>query len=85
MDTAVTADAQGEAQVLLDLAEQAIYIAEDSPGAAERFLVAAQHAYERLATMPELGRPQPMRNPRGQALFLVGERELVIRKRDLPA
>ena len=39
-----------------DLEDIAEFIAEDSPNAAERFLLAAQQAFDALAEMPGLGR-----------------------------
>ena len=39
-----------------DLIEQAAYIAQDSPRAADRFLQAAEDAFAQLAEMPGMGR-----------------------------
>jgi toxin ParE1/3/4 len=44
-------------QAVTDLVEAAMYIARDSPAAAERFLTGAEATFQRLAEMPGLGRP----------------------------
>jgi toxin ParE1/3/4 len=47
-----------------DLREQRDYIAQDNFASAERFLAAAEEAFERLATMPGMGVVRTVRNPR---------------------
>jgi toxin ParE1/3/4 len=51
-------------RALADLREQRDYIAQDSVTAAERFLSAAEEAFERLAEMPGTGVVRAVRNPR---------------------
>ena len=46
-----------------DLDEQALYIAQDSVNAALRFLDAAQSAFERLRSFPEIGRSREFLHP----------------------
>jgi len=41
-----------------DLLESALFIAEDNPAAARRFLDEAEKAFARLAEFPELGTPR---------------------------
>lgn len=45
-------------QAKRDLDELAAYISEDSPGAAMRFLQAAEAAFRQLAGMPQIGSPR---------------------------
>jgi toxin ParE1/3/4 len=47
-----------------DLREQRDYIAQDSPAAAERFLAAAEAAFQQLAEMPGMGTRKRVRNAR---------------------
>lgn len=51
---------------LADLADCALYIAEDNPEVADRFLDAFEEAAERLSQMPYIGAAQTVYNP---ALF----------------
>jgi toxin ParE1/3/4 len=46
-----------------DLFEQASYIADGSPAAADHFLAEAEAAFRQLATMPELGSPRDFADP----------------------
>lgn len=46
-----------------DLDEQALYIAQDSVNAALRFLDAAQSAFDRLRSFPEIGRSREFLHP----------------------
>ena len=46
-----------------DLLESALFIAEDHPEAAQRFLDAAQSALDRLAEFPEIGSPRTAIDP----------------------
>ena len=46
-----------------DLLESALYIAEDNPAAAERFLDEAEKAFARLAEFPEIGTPRTAFDP----------------------
>ncbi|HKH44947.1 MAG TPA: type II toxin-antitoxin system RelE/ParE family toxin [Thermoanaerobaculia bacterium] len=46
-----------------DLAELSRYIAQDSPGAALRFLDAARAAFERLGFFPDAGRRRQFSHP----------------------
>jgi toxin ParE1/3/4 len=50
-------------QAYRDLIDIAIYIAQDSADASERFLEAAESTFEVLATTPELGSLCPFKNP----------------------
>ena len=50
-------------QAKLDLIAHALYIAEDNPDAAERFLDAAEASFEQLANMPKMGSPRQFKNP----------------------
>lgn len=53
-----------------DLLEQALFIADDNPNAAERFLDAAEAAFARLLEMPEIGAVKEYRNERLAGLRL---------------
>ncbi len=55
-------------QVEQDLIGCALDIAEDNLDAAERFLVAAEESFERLASMPLIGQACEFRGPRAQGL-----------------
>ena len=46
-----------------DVIEQALYIAEDNPDAADGFLDAVEQALDTLADMPEIGAPRQSYNP----------------------
>ena len=50
-------------KALRDLDELTAYIQNDSPGAAIRFLAAAEESFKLLATSPELGQRQTFRRP----------------------
>ncbi len=45
-------------RALEDISEQARYIADDNPAAAERFVEAAEQAFAMLADMPGMGTPR---------------------------
>ncbi len=60
-------------QAKLDLVEQAVWIAADNLDAAERFLTAAERAFEELASLPSVGRERRFRSPE-----LAGVRSLPI-------
>lgn len=47
-----------------DLVEQAYYFAEENPDLADRFLSAAELAFERLAELPLLGKARDFEAPR---------------------
>ena len=47
-----------------DIIEQTLYIAEDNPDAADRFLDAVERAFEILADMPEMGNLRQFRHDR---------------------
>lgn len=47
-----------------DLENQAIYIGCESPGAASRFLDAAERVFRDLSEMPSIGAIRQLRNPR---------------------
>jgi toxin ParE1/3/4 len=51
-------------RALADLREQRDYIARDSVPAADRFLTAAEEAFDQLAEMPGVGVVKTVRNPR---------------------
>ena len=55
-------------QATCDLLELADYIARDSLEAAERFLKAAEEAFQLLAGMPELGVHCPFRSRRAKGI-----------------
>jgi toxin ParE1/3/4 len=55
-------------RVLLDLAEQALFIGKTGPEAASRFLDAAEAAFSTLAEQPNLGGLFPMENTRLEGL-----------------
>lgn len=46
-----------------DLLDHYVYIGRDNLDAADRFLAAAEAAFEQLAQMPGLGAPRRFRNP----------------------
>jgi toxin ParE1/3/4 len=46
-----------------DLVEHFVFIGQDSPDAAHRYLAAAEAAFEQLAEMPGMGSPRTFRNP----------------------
>ncbi len=46
-----------------DAIEQAVYISEDNPEAADRFLEALERSCELLATMPDMGSRRTFDNP----------------------
>jgi plasmid stabilization system protein ParE len=46
-----------------DLLESALFIAEDNPAAAQRFLDEAEKAFARLAEFPEIGTPRTAFEP----------------------
>ena len=46
-----------------DLLETALFIAEDHPEAAQRFLDAAERAFDRLGEFPEIGSPRTSVDP----------------------
>jgi toxin ParE1/3/4 len=58
------------AEARQDLVEHFVFIGQDSIDAADRFLAAADSAFEQLAQMPEMGSPREFRNP-----YLVGIRQ----------
>ena len=47
----------------MDLLESALFIAEDDPDAAQRFLNEAENAFARLAEFPEIGSPRVASDP----------------------
>lgn len=49
---------------ILALIEQAEYIGQDSPAAADRFLDAAEESFRQLVSMPGLGHPHESPDPR---------------------
>lgn len=51
-------------EVRADLLEQHAYIAWDNPAAADRFLLAAERAFQNLANLPHLGQVWPSPDPR---------------------
>ena len=55
-------------QARIDAIEQAVAIAADNPGAADRFFEAFQQTLELLAEMPGMGAPRPYRAPDLQGL-----------------
>ena len=55
---------QRSSRVDADLYEIAIYIAEDSPQSALRFLEAAEATLKELAAMPGMGRPRKFKTAR---------------------
>ncbi len=46
-----------------DLVDHFTFIGQDSPNAADRFLLAADEAFHTLAEMPRMGRLREFRNP----------------------
>jgi toxin ParE1/3/4 len=51
------------AEARQDLVEHFVFIGQDSVDAADRFLAAAESAFEQLAQMPGMGSPREFRNP----------------------
>ena len=47
-----------------DLVEHYVYIGEENPEAADRFLAAAEAAFAKLASMPHMGRRWQSEHPR---------------------
>jgi len=48
--------------------QQARYIAQDNPDAADRFLDACEHTLEALAELPDVGAPRQFDNPALQGI-----------------
>ena len=59
---------QKRPQAAADLIDIASYIAEDNPDAAERFLDAAEAAFDLLASMPSMGRAVTFQSPATQGI-----------------
>ncbi len=51
-------------QVIRDLIEVATYIAADNLDASDRFLMAAESTFQKLAKAPKMGKPCQFSNPR---------------------
>ncbi len=60
-----------------DLTSHVLYLLEQRPEAALRFIDAVERAFERLSEMPEIGTPRTFDNPRleGVRLWVVPEFE----------
>jgi len=54
-----------------DLIESALFLAEDNPAAAQRFLDEAEKAFARLAEFPEIGTPRNGLRPGARGLGTV--------------
>jgi toxin ParE1/3/4 len=54
-----------------DIVASAVYIAEDSPEAARRFLAAIEHTIAAAAAMPGIGAPRRYRSPRLEGLRMI--------------
>lgn len=55
-------------QAEADVADIVSFIAEDNPNAAERFLEAAEAAFDLLASMPSMGRAVPFQGRTAQGI-----------------
>lgn len=55
-------------RVIDDLVEQAWYISQNNAEAAERFLIAAEESFAKLAAMPGLGSPCHLSHPKLEGL-----------------
>ena len=67
-----------------DLEDTAAWIAADDPRAAERFLQAAQAAFERLAERPGLGHRRPDLTSRDVRFWPVWHRQLIVYREGSP-